>query len=96
MNLFSVVWVCFWCFGGTLFVILSIHLRHKAKALITKCTCNCKGILSEVCSELREYSDEDNHNRKKMFYFPVYEFEVNEKKYKTRNTIGNSTQKNLK
>lgn len=31
-----------------------------------------------------------------MFYFPVYEFEVNEKKYKTRNTIGNSTPEKFK
>lgn len=96
MNLFSIIWICAFCFIGVMCIILSIWLRHKANNLITKCTSNCKGVLNEICEKLREYQDEDGHYRKKKYYFPIYEFEVNGKKYKIRDTTGNVREKNLK
>ena len=49
----------------------------------------------EIYEKLREYRDEDNHNRKKIYYFPIYEFEISGKKYKIRDTTGNISQENL-
>ena len=95
MNLFSIIWICGFCFGGIIFISLSMYLWYKANHLITKCTSNCQGVLTEICEELREYRDEDNHHRKKIYYFPIYEFEISGKKYKIRETTGNISQENL-
>ncbi len=82
MNLFSIIWMCAFCLGGVMCITLSIYLRHKVNNLIAKCTSTCKGVLNEIFEKLREYRDEDGHERKKIFYFPLYEFEVNEKNIK--------------
>lgn len=95
MNIFSIIWICGFCFGGIICITLSIFLKHKSNNLITKCTKNCKGILSEICEKLREYRDEDGHHRKKIYYFPIYEFEVNGKKYKISDTTGNMSQESF-
>lgn len=95
-NLFSIILICASCFAGVMCIILSIWLRHKANNLITKCTSNCKGVLNEIGEKLREYRDEDGDERKKTYYFPIYEFEVSGKKYKIRDTTGNVSQENLK
>lgn len=96
MNLFSLIWICAFCLVGIMCITLSVYLLHKANNLIAKCTSNCTGTLNEICEKLREYRDEDGHNRKKIYYFPIYEFEVNGKKYKIRDTMGNFSPKNLK
>lgn len=96
MNLFSIIWMCAVCLGGAMCITLSIYLRHKANNLIIKCTSTCKGVLNEICEQLREYRDEYGHNRKKIYYFPIYEFEANGKKYKIRDTTGNFSQENFK
>lgn len=95
MNLFSIIWICAFCFGGVMCITLSMYLRHKANILITKCTSKCKGVLKEICENLREYR-EDGYNYEKIYYFPIYEFEVNGKKYKIRDTTGDISQENLK
>ena len=33
--------------------------------------------------------------KKKLFYFPIYEFEVNGEKYKIRDTTGHTNQNNF-
>lgn len=97
MNLFSIIWICAFCLGGAMCITLSMYLKRKANNLIVKCTSTCKGVLNEICEKLREYRDEDGrHNRKKIYYFPIYEFEVNEKKYRIRDTTGNLSLENFK
>lgn len=96
MNLFSIIWICAFCLGGIICITLSAYLWHKANYLITKCTSNCKGVLNEIYKELSEYRDKDGHTHKQIYYFPIYEFEVNRKKYKIRDTTGNVSQKNFK
>ena len=96
INVFSIIWICGFCFGGIIFIAISVYLRRKANNLIKKCTSNCKGILNEMSKELRVYRDDDGHKHKKIFYFPIYEFEVNGKKYKIKDTTGYDGQENLK
>ena len=95
MNLFSIIWICSFCFGGVIFITYGIYLKYKANVLVTKCTRSCNGVLNEVIEILRRYRDEDGYYRKKIFYFPVYEFEVNGEKYKIRDTTGNFCSENF-
>ena len=45
---------------------------------------------------MREYRDDDGHNHKQIYYFPIYEFVVNGKKYKFRGTTGYFGKENFK
>lgn len=89
MDLFSIIWICGFCFGGTICIGFGILLKYKLKKLIVKCTSNCKGILSEIYEESKEHRNKNGRYCEKTYYFPIYEFEVNGKKYKIRDTAGN-------
>lgn len=73
-----------------------IHVRHKANNLLKRCTSNCKGVLNEICEKLVEYRDKDLHKYKRIYYFPIYEFEVNGKRYKISDTTGNISKEDFK
>lgn len=72
-------------FTGLIFIAISIYLKNKTDYLIRKCKSKTKGILKEVGEVVREHSDDD-HYYKRIHYFPIYEFEVQGKKYQTRGT----------
>lgn len=65
--------------AGILSIAISIFLRKNSTNLIKKCTSSCKGILTTIVEREKEYSNSSNDYQKIKGYFPVYEFEVNEK-----------------
>lgn len=95
MDLFLINWRCSFCFMGIICIALSAYLKYKANKLMSKCTSSCTGVLNEICEKLKSDRDTDGYTRKRIFYFPIYEFEVNGKKYKIRDTTGNISQENF-
>ena len=99
MNLFSIIWIFGFCFGGIIFIALAIYLKSKTDSLITKCTSMCNGISNQIGEIIREtHNNLDNGPLylKEKFYFPIYEFEVQGKKYKTRGTLEYDAQEKIK
>ena len=65
MNLFSIIWICGFCFVGIMCIALAMYIYHKSKRLIEKCTITCKGTLVELEEKMREWRDEDGISYKK-------------------------------
>ena len=82
--------------AGILSIAISIFLRKKSTNLIKKCTSSCKGVLTTIVEREKEYSNSSNDYQKIKGYFPVYEFEVNEKKYSISDTTGTTRPEDIK
>lgn len=95
INLFSIILDIGIFLLGVMFIILSIYLKDKANRLINNCTASCNGVLIETSEKMRKYRDEDGFTRQEKYYFPIYEFEVDGKKYKVSDTVGNFSHDNI-
>lgn len=91
-DLFSIVFMCSFCLVGVGCLALGFYINIKAKDLIKKCNSKCNGTLIQIGEELNEVKDSDGHYRTRRYFFPIYEFEVQGKKYKIRGTMANSSQ----
>lgn len=88
MNFVNIFLICGVCEAFMICIGVGIYLKHKADKVLKNCTDSCKGVLYDIQPIIMEESSVSGSGTvKRKYYFPVYEYEVENIKYQITTTI---------
>ena len=75
---------------GVIFLLMGINMNAKNKELAENCTEEVQGVVSDFYVSGQYYRNSDDEMVDERLYHPIFEYEVNNEKYRQQSPTGKS------